>query len=354
MDRSFSDVKSLKIQHLRTRSRSLILTEQEHEEDKLLYLNDKLCSICGCLFSLLGPNRKKCCTFCYKAVCHKCSMQKTYNSQTKSMSRLCDNCQGKFIQSNVSMPFTVKIAKVKSAINKLNKKIKQEQSAINEENKKISDLLSKISFLELRNMSANEEKQLKISSLENEIIKLKKEIKELKAKATSLSEVKNDKEKSIRKIKKLIDSVRSRQEAKNGELSSEIVRKSVDYEASSYQESEADDGYHNLTEKIEICGIQSHILKNNLDELVENLTIKDEQIATLTKNISSKSSSKLNSHRSTATSITPCVQSLKLKSEIKTKKKMILALQNELKQYSFLDRQLQAPLSSNPCTCSIQ
>lgn len=360
MDKSFSDLRSLKIRHQRTRSRSLVVCNQTPPHNKSAYLNEKSCDICGSLFCLLGLNRRKCCNFCFKAVCVKCSMQKFYDHKSKSMSRCCDNCQGQSIQTDVSKNFTVKIARANYDLNNMKKQIKKEQETILEETNLIEELTQRIKSNQAEKSNSHEKFVKDAEDLEIKNSKIKKKIHDLKLKLEKLIDKKLEQSQNLKIIQRDINNCQNEfknfSELKaycNGEYDKkfQIVERGDEEEFFLNQECEID--LEKITNKLEISKLQNGYLRLSLEEYLENLAIKDEHINEMIIN-SEKKPIISNSYRSTATSVSFCIQSLKLRDDLEFKQKEILDLQLKLEELRSDSKPSREPIASKSCTCSIQ
>lgn len=137
-----------------------------------VYAEDsKMCSICFITFSFLGPS-KHFCSFCFRAVCSKCSMQKAFHSDSKSVKKICDTCYSEMIKGIVINHYKFEQDRLKSEIFNFQKRMEiekvtceKEAKSIEELNRSIEDTKNEIKYQEL-------EKNSEISNLKQEIDKI--------------------------------------------------------------------------------------------------------------------------------------------------------------------------------------
>ncbi|CAG9312769.1 unnamed protein product [Blepharisma stoltei] len=154
--------------------------------DKVAYKKDKVCTICGSPFSLLGSNQKYTCGFCYRGVCNKCSMQQIYEPVKREILKICDNCYTQFIQTQITSKVQFEIMDVQAQIRFIQEKVDEEIKALNKERDLCKELKSKILIEEGKinhNLRSDQKRKEKvedaIEKLDDVIMKLESKVVEL-------------------------------------------------------------------------------------------------------------------------------------------------------------------------------
>lgn len=151
--------------------------------------DSKTCAICVDTFSFLGAS-KYFCYFCFKAVCKRCSMQKTYHPESKSMKRICDTCYSEMIKGIVINHYKFEQDRLKAEIFNFQKRMEIEKLTCEKEAKMIEELNRSIEDTKNEIKYQEYEKSSEISILKQEIDKIDADYQDMSSRL-ELLEIKN-------------------------------------------------------------------------------------------------------------------------------------------------------------------
>lgn len=171
--------------------------------DKSAYKRDKVCTICGSPFSLLGSNQKHTCGFCYRGLCSRCSSQQIYEPVKHEIIKICDNCYSEYIKTQITSKIQFEIMDEQAQIRFIQNKLDLERVLFLKEHETSHELKSKIIIEEGKaNSNAKNDYKRKdkvmaaISQLDDVIIKLESKVVEnslfLKGKILKISQYNNE------------------------------------------------------------------------------------------------------------------------------------------------------------------
>ena len=149
--------------------------------NKLAYKEDKVCSVRGCVFGILGASKKHFCKFCYRGVCGKCSSRQDFHADLGKAVRFCDSCFSRRIKDSVESAHVEDLRKAQDNIRKLQETLVAERLTVLEQQDRRASLLNR---LEGVNTYEKEREHL----LREDISNLQEEIPILRDKHLALSE----------------------------------------------------------------------------------------------------------------------------------------------------------------------
>ncbi|CAG9322828.1 unnamed protein product [Blepharisma stoltei] len=181
-----SDFSTLPHEFSRSSHRSNTSYLVDQSADKSAYKKDKACAVCNTNFSILGLTQKHHCNFCYRGVCWKCSLQQAYHPDMHEMTRICDQCYNKSIQTKISKEFESSLGDVKNEIKELKEKLQSEQRTSRSEKIVKTQIKGELTKIVEKNKETENELSKKIEEsekaneeIENENQKLNEEIDEI-------------------------------------------------------------------------------------------------------------------------------------------------------------------------------
>ena len=126
------------------------------------------CSICFITFNIWGPH-KRTCSFCYRPICSRCSMNTAKHPELNLQKRICDACHSDLIKESATAQCKVEVDRLKMELSNLEKRYETEAYTLEKESEDIEEMEIIIEETKEEAFVREREMRLELKQLESDV-----------------------------------------------------------------------------------------------------------------------------------------------------------------------------------------